>query len=188
MDDQIPDSLGKALAYEDILPVRWSATNADLSDAYYLGLNDANDEILRAVGILDEHSMECTEDGAQCSPEYARIDFKLNVLIELMGQFLSQQTPLPERCPVRLGATFMEWQQSDMPPTVGDKVMMEIFLSRRYPRALSFPGIIHDSMQTADGWKVTVLFPSLNDKVVEGLEKFVFRHHRRQIAQSRRSS
>lgn len=174
------------LIYEDLIPLRWSAVTLTLTEAQRARLQEANEEALRMIAALDEHPAETSNEHDAVAQELQRLDFKLNLVLDLVGQLLSQHLVLPAPMPVRLGSNSMEWDAADA-PGVGGLVNVELFLSRKYPRAITLHGRVRQVDALEGVHRVEVIFEGVSALVQESLEKFIFRHHRRRIAHARRA-
>jgi hypothetical protein len=72
------------LADEDLLPVRWSALPERMSDVQAQHLADRNLRVLQACDALEEHGqLEKSDEESPHSADLMRLDFKLNLLLEL---------------------------------------------------------------------------------------------------------
>lgn len=174
------------LIYEDVIPLRWSVVSVALSESQQARLQEANEEALRIIAALDEHPAETSNEHDAVAQELQRLDFKLNLVLDLVGQLLSQHLILPTPAPVRLASNSIEWD-APAPPDAGSLVSVELFLSRKYPRAITLYGRVHQVNALDDVYRVEVVFEGVSALVEESLEKFIFRHHRRRIAHARRA-
>lgn len=174
------------LIYEDVIPLRWSVVTAALTEAQQARLQETNEEALRIIAALDEHPAESSNEHDAVAQELQRLDFKLNMVLDLVGQLLSQHLVLPAPAPVRLGPNSIEWDAPAV-PDAGGLVNVEIFLSRKYPRAITLHGRVRQVNALGGARRVQVMFESVSALVQQSLEKFIFRHHRRRIAHARRT-
>jgi hypothetical protein len=178
MNHQTPDSLGTGLVLEDRLPLHWRLSEAP-GGAPPPPLS--NEETLRVILSFDEHHVEASDENPEFAHEIQRLETKINLILELVSQVLARQLHLPEALPVRLSAHEIEWQTATAPAT-GSSVLLEIYVCTRYPRPLLLPATV----QGFAGGRVRAVFDDLGESVQELLEKLIFRHHRRQIAATRR--
>jgi hypothetical protein len=103
-------------------------------------------------------------------------------VLDMVGQVLAHQMSLPPRTAVRLSATHLYWTSAS-PPAAGSHGIAEVYLSPRYPRALRLSGTV----EAVEQGHARIGLTALGEGVQELLEKLIFRHHRRQIAQARRA-
>jgi hypothetical protein len=179
--------LTQGLVYEDRLPLAWQVLDRPPDEKTLSLLNESNESFLKIFATLEDPHVPNPEGGdnyAEIQHELMRIDLKVNLLLDLVGQVLSRQFDIPERVPVRVGAQGMQWQGSRL-PAIGDYIKIELFLYPRYPRPLELIGqAVSIQAQEACG-SVTVAFVGLSEAVEDWIEKIIFRHHRRRIAHRR---
>lgn len=168
------------LVYEGHLPLAWKPLSALPADTELAGLEYANSEVLRTIFALESHVGELSEDTEGKSPDLARLDFKVNLLLDLVGQLLSKQLIIPDSRELTLMADGLCWQESDVPPQ-DSLLRIELYLNLRYPRPL----VLHGQVRETQDRRVAVEFCGQGESVREGLERFIFVHHRRAVAQSR---
>lgn len=180
------DSLGEGLICETYLSLRWHARSVaelPMADARQ---SEANAEFLRILAVLEERRSEHAEDSTEPVHEFRRLESKLDLVLGMVGKILARQLDLPAPVPVRLGAASIEWQGSPA-PALGEPVCIELYLLPDHPCPLFLDGVV-ESVRTApegSSW-VRVRFDPLSEAVRDGLERIIFRHHRRFIAKSRR--
>jgi hypothetical protein len=178
MIESTPESLGSGLVLEDRLPLRWHAFVSPVTSPHQ---HLSNEETLRVILSLDDHHVEASDENPEFAHEVQRLESKINLILELVSQVLARQLQLPEALPVRLSAHEIEWQTASALAS-GSPVLLEIYVSPRYPRPLFLPATVKDS----SGGRVRAVFDGLGEPVQDLLEKLIFRHHRRQIAATRR--
>lgn len=173
-----PDSLGDNLLLEERLPLRWHAFAVDAAEQHALAVS--NEETLRVILSLDDHHTETVEE-SELGPELARIEMRLNLVLELVSQVLAQQLALPRALLVTLSARAATWKAAE--PLAAVPGVLELYVSTRYPRPLQLPALL---TVKANG-TVEAVFTDLGPAAQELLERLIFRHHRRQIAATRRA-
>lgn len=171
------DPLAGSLSHSEPLSVVWQATPT-LTDGLELGeLNRRAGALLGLLGSLDEPAPQ-PDDEPQLSAQLQRLDQKLDLLLGLVGQWLARELTLPAPQPVRLSVRGAVWQAS-LPPGSG---CITLYLRPALPVALQLPAKLQ---ALADG-NVLAEFQGLDPSVVDALERYVFRQHRRAVAQARR--
>lgn len=171
------------LAYEDVLSVVWLSRPAGFNELAAQRLADRNMRLLQAYEALDEHgSAEKGDETAPHSAELARLDFKLNLLLDLVGQLLSASHPRPIALPVRFNSLGASWQPADRVPKVGDAGLLQVYLLDALVQPLTLPANV---VTVAESGHARVRFESLSEPVADQIEKLVFRRHRRKIAGAR---
>lgn len=172
------DPLGVAVHFEGHVPLAWQHHPAGHKEGAVL---QANADVLRIITALDEHALAGHPDEAEHGQELMRLEAKLDLILDLLGQVLQRDTVMPACTAVRLSASGIEWAGTAL-PKAGEQVDIEVFLDERYPRPLRLSaeviGVVHSQCHArlAIG----------DSEVRDALEKFIFRHHRRSIAQRRR--
>jgi len=178
MNHQTPDSFGTALVLEDRLPLHWRLPEMSGATSYQ---QLSNEETLRVILSLDDYHVDVSDENPEFAHEVQRLETKINLILELVSQVLARQLQLPEALPVRLSAHEIEWETVTT-PAIGSTVLIEAYVCPRYPRPLFLPATVKDSV----GGRVRAVFEDLGEPVQELIEKLIFRHHRRQIAATRR--
>jgi hypothetical protein len=187
MADHPSDPLNTGLVYEDLLPLHWSVVDVSMDAAHRLHLHEANEDTLRTLSMLEEHPQEIADDHPAVTHELRRLDFKLNLLLDLVGLLVARDLTLPDRVPVRLAAQGLEWEARQPPPR-DSLVRLEIYLSPKLPRALVLLGRVQGAHPMSDGvFRTAVIFEDLSELEADWLEKIIFVHHRRQVAHARRT-
>jgi hypothetical protein len=179
---------GEGLLYEDTLPLSWQEIGPTAPDRA-LSVQQANERLLRHLAAIEEHRIEPADEGhPQIMQDLARLDLKVNLLLDMVGQLLSRQMVLPDPAPIKLGADRLQWTSRQSPPRPGDRLMVELYLNPRYPNPLTLLGTVEKVSQEGRGHVIEMVYGDVGEVVKDGLEKMIFRHHRRHIAQSRRPS
>ncbi len=177
--------LGGGVVYEGRLPLGWKALRGEPGPQQMLQLNDHNDAVLRTLLALEEAGGEYADDGGVASQqELARIEAKLNLLLNLVGQLLGERSAIPAKASVCLGAEFVEWSDAKLPPA-GQWVVADIYLHPSYPRPLRLVGIARAGEGRFESPSAGMALAGLSEPVQDALEKLIFRHHRRAVAQAR---
>ena len=174
-----------ALALIDQLPLEWHPT--DLDDPTVLEhVNDDAARALQAHAVFEEQPRSPHEDQAHTSHELIRLESKLDLILSLMGKLLSNRVNLPASHSVIFRATRLEWSGSSEPVIRrGDTGIIDIYANPQVPLPVRLPGRIASIDERNGNTWLLVRFEKLSPVVSEGLEKLIFRHHRRQIAIAR---
>ncbi len=177
-------TLGRGVVYETRIPLTWKALKAMPDPSQLLSLNDHNETVLRTVLSLEEIGTEHSEEGSGSSQELTRIEAKLNLTLNLVGQLLSAQSTIPPKVTATLSADSLEWSGGKL-PSEGQALLLEIYLHPSYPRPLRLVGMTSKGSAQEGAATCRVVFEGLSEAVQDVLEKLIFRHHRRAIAQAR---
>jgi hypothetical protein len=173
------------LAYEDLLPVRWTAQAEPVADLQAQHFAERNLRVLQACDALEEHGrLEKSDEESPHSADIMRLDMKLNLLLDLAGQLLAASQQRAEARPIRfnaMGAHFT-WPE---PLAAGAHGILEITLRDIVVQPLHLPAQV---VGGATAGQVRVRFLALGETVADHIEKLVFRRHRRKIAGARQQS
>ena len=171
--------LDEALVHEDELRLVWRRVDTLPASSYLAHDNEQNERFLRGLMAAEEHH-EASEDAEAAHPEIQRLDAKLNLLLDLVGNLLVEQAQLPAPVPLRFNGYGIAWKTGE-PLAPDSLVMLELYLRDSLPRPLCLHGRV---VEFADG-QATVAFEGLDEATRDGIEKYVFRQHRRRIARRR---
>jgi len=182
MTDPTESIFAQGLAYEGALPVEWRPRSEPYTPTELEQLNVANERILRLLTALEEQHHPELLDEHGTGHELARVELKVNLLLDLVSQLLVRQQTLPPATAIRLNGLGVQWRQPAGTPAPGGTGEVVIYLNPELPSPLRLPAVIHAAAE-----QVEAHFQGLSDALVDVLEKMIFRHHRRQVAQSRPS-
>jgi hypothetical protein len=171
--------LNNELAYEDLLPVAFKLLPRQLDAAAAAALTDRNVRLLQVCAAVEEQGAVAHQDeGSQHSADLMRLEVKVNLLLDLMGQLLAAQAPRPRPSVIRFNATAVQWRPLE-PPRSGAQGLLEIWLRDSLPQPLTL--IANVTHVANDGLvKATVTPPG--EAVADLIEKLAFRRHRRHVA------
>jgi hypothetical protein len=171
------------LAYDDVLPVQWRALPRALDRFEIMGLDESNALLLQACIAVEEHpARDLTEDLGPLAGELARLDFKLNLLLQLMSKLVSQDRP-PAPSRIKFNALGASWTATDPLPSVGDLGVLRVQLRSSLPQPLELPA----EVIAVHGTTVRGRFPQLPEGTVELVQKLAFLRHRRHVAEARKA-
>jgi hypothetical protein len=180
--------LGDGLIFEELLPLSW--VPGRIPQGLELArLNADNQQLLGAESSLDEVrvSEALKEESPALVHELQRLEYKLNILLRLTAEIALRSTALPPAQRARLGSRGLEWFGMAA-PAVGEVGLVHIYINSALPQPLKIAGTVA-SERTEGGERVAQLqFRDMSEGVVDLLEKFIFRRHRRLVAGARASS
>ncbi|QOJ30998.1 MAG: PilZ domain-containing protein [Gammaproteobacteria bacterium] len=168
------------------LPFAWSA--ADLGDLNQLDhANHETARALQALAVYEEAPREAASDASHhAMPELLHLQVKVDVLLSLVGRLIADQSGLPPRHSVVLRGQSVEWSGPDHAKArPGDSGYALIYANPMLPLPLRLPGRVVGSVERAGSRWLQTRFEHLTPAVAAGLEKMVFRRHRRQVAFSK---
>jgi hypothetical protein len=174
------------LAYSDNISIAWRAIDHELDQKHLAMVNASNEEFLRAVSVIGDaggqkESQEATS--GVVAQEVARLDLKVNLLLDLVGTLIYHQLDIPDTSPVRVSAAGVAWR-GDV-PAPGTRVYLQLYIQRGLPKPLCCYGEVVSSAEEFAERKARVRFIGLTGSAQSWLEKLIFRHHRREVAYKR---
>jgi hypothetical protein len=170
------------LAYQDLLPVQWQS-NAGRDRFELAGFEEANAMLLQACVAMDEHpGRDKNEDLGPLAGEIARIDFKLNLVLQLLSRLVARE-PMPPPCPIQFNALGASWTPPGAAPAVGSHGLLRIQLRSSLPQPLELPA----KVVAIEGTVVKLRFTELPESLAELIQRLAFLRHRRHIAGVRKA-
>ncbi|MGH8214093.1 MAG: PilZ domain-containing protein [Rhodanobacteraceae bacterium] len=173
------------IAWEGTAHVACEELDVPVDAARRARLDELNAGVLATLGMLGEHStVEPTGGDETTAATLARIDAKVDVLLEMFNRHLPGSVQMPPRRKLRLntrGALIGEWQ----PQSQQALVLVRMHFDACSGLPLELPGLAIAAPEGAGGF---VAFDELAEGIRNGIEHLVFRQHRRQLAESRRES
>jgi hypothetical protein len=143
--------------------------------------NERNLHVLRTLSSLDERRPENgSDDDSPIMQELQRMDSKINVLLDIVDRLLMPVTLLPERHPVHFNAVGVTVPENLLP--AADHLLIRLHVDTCRALPLELPSQL--GRRSGDG-EAFVYFCQLSELVEDGLERFVFCHHRRKVAEAR---
>jgi hypothetical protein len=173
------------LALHDFLPLVWEPS--PLSDATELEhYNQETARALQALSLFEEAPKELSADAAPKGQELLHLEAKVDVLLSLVTRLVSHQQGLPKRHNTVLRADTLEWAGpcAEQAKT-GDSGVIVLYPNPLLPMPFRLAGRVVSTIERGGAkWRLT-RFEHLSPLVSVGLEKLVFRRHRRQVAIAR---
>jgi Atypical PilZ domain, cyclic di-GMP receptor len=177
----------EGLGYTDALPLGFERLERLPDGAALAGIILENQQVLVADASLDEQrplQEKKSEDEPELAEDLQRLEFKVNVLIQLVARLLNRGASLPPVRSIRFHAQGLEWRIDDdeVQPGVG---LVQLHVSRFFPQPLVLPGRLLGARADDEGRWIGFAFEGLSPPVVDLLERLIFRHHRRLVAGTR---
>jgi hypothetical protein len=171
------------LAYHDVLPVQWKTLSRPLNRFELIGLNESNLLLLQACVVVEEHpAHDMKEDLGPLAGELARLDFKLNLVLQLLSKLVSEDR-ISTPTAIQFNAVGAKWTALGPTPSVGQAGLLRVQLRTSLPQPLELPA----EVSAVSGATVRVKFPELSESNVEMIQKLAFLRHRRHIADARKA-
>jgi hypothetical protein len=177
----------EGLGYTDSLPLGFERLERLPEGATLGAILLEGQQVLVADASLDEqrpHQEKKSEEEPELAEDLQRLEFKVNVLIQLVARLLNRGASLPPVRSVRIHAQGLEWRIDDEEVQPGPG-LVHLHVSRHFPQPLVLPGRILDVRADEEGRWVGFAFESLSPLVIDLVERMIFRHHRRLVAGTR---
>ena len=174
--------LGEGIFFEAEIPLSWEPLFEPPSETRLVGLNRANLGALQAMQFIDEYFPAEVEGSDQLDPDLARIEFKLNLLMDLFGRWLQANSMSPDSKWMRMNSQGVEWRSAEE-AEIGSFGILSLYPEPKYPGAFQvYCQVIDRSVAEGGVSHTLVKFEGVASKVQNWIEKLVFRNHRRSIA------
>jgi hypothetical protein len=171
--------LQNELAYQDLLPVGWRPISKAPDMATVTSMADSNVRILQVCAAIEEQgAVEKKDEKSPHSADIMRLEVKMNLLLDLMGQLIAASQPRPPTTVIRFNALGAVWNAT-VPMRVGEQGMLEIYLRDSLPRPLT---LVANITQVRPDGQVRAAFAPPGEAASDLIEKLAFRRHRRQVA------
>lgn len=175
--------LHNELALHDELPLSWEPATSRF-DAFTLhDMDEANISLLQACIAVEEQPLrDKNEELTPLAHELARLDYKINLVLQLLGKLVSDNKPVETRA-IRFNALGAQWQMPAPQPNVGAQGTLRILLRGSLPQMLSFAA----EVTSADGFEISARYLHLSELSAELIQKLAFLRHRKEVADKRKS-
>jgi hypothetical protein len=172
--------LYEELAYEDVLPLVWRRLPEPFDPAVIGSFADRNLRVLQSLSALEEHGqLEKVDENSVHAADIVRLDLKVNLLLDMVGQLLIASRPRPASAAIRFNAVGAVWQGVAPYPELGNQGVLEVYLRDCIAEPLRLVGRI--ASVGPDG-RIKARFIPPGEHISDLLEKLAFRRHRRQVA------
>lgn len=172
--------LHNELAYEEVLPVHWAPLTGTVDAAVAASVTERNVRLLHALAAIEDHGVSDKPD--ESAQDLARLDFKINLLLDLVGQLIVANRPRPAAVAIRFNAQGAVWRAPAPLPVAGKQGTVEIHLRDFLAEPLRLLGTL---TKVGEEGEVAVRFAPVGESLADLLERLIFRHHRRQVAGTR---
>jgi hypothetical protein len=142
--------------------------------------------LLGAESSLDEVRVHeaLKDESPALLHELQRLEYKVNILLRLVGELALRSSGLPAAQPVRMSARAIEWI-GEAGPAAGATGLLSLYINPALPQPLRIPCVVAGQRIIDDSRATQLRFMGLSEAVVDMLEKLIFRHHRRLVAGAR---
>ncbi len=166
------------------LAYHWQALEMPPDAAMLARLDHRNAQVLQTMLALQEHFPDSGEYSTESNLELARLDLKINLLFELMGELIRRQIELPLPASLSLSAHAARWLQPSM-PSIDESGLLSIYFHPSLPRPVELAVTVTEVRAIEAGHEAGGFFQGVSLGVKEQLEKLIFRLHRKAVARSR---
>jgi hypothetical protein len=167
-------SMHGTILLERALPLSWTL----LPEAPPALDTEQNHLVFNLLDNLEDPVSRKTEgDNAN---EWQRIEAKLNVIMQLLSQLLQSRQSAQPAVVVRCSSDSLAWQVEQLAP-VGSLLQVTLSPENSIPMAITFTARV---FEVKDGW-MEVDMHGLSEEEQMIWSRWVFRQHRRQVAQAR---
>lgn len=170
------DDFGEALAFVANVPLAWTE-----SDGSTFAIRSAqNEQCLQVILNLSEYHV--AELGEEMNA-LTVIEKKVDITLQIVSELLRATIDMPSTKAIRLGARKISWHEPARPPELNTTLDLDIYLHDLYPKPFRLRG----QVKSVSAQQCVVELESQSEDVQQLLEKFIFLHHRRAIAQSKKT-
>jgi hypothetical protein len=182
---------GAGMMYEGMLSLSLQTIAALPSPNQLVVINEANDILLNNLMLLEEKHEN--DDHDEIMQELRRQDMKIRMLMDLLCMLLQQNQLLPAATMVRFSGTELSVPASGQLYPAGSKLQCSLYIDPSLPKPLLLfaesQGVHTEETSAAETttW-LDFTFTGLSLPVQDNIEKLIFRHHRKIVAQQRRQT
>jgi len=169
-----------ALSIETPLVLKWGVLPEAMSPSSLRQNNLLTFSLLEAFA----EQQSAVHESRPSSPDLQRIENKLNLLIDMVSQLSGQSQQHSVPVSVRLSCKAIEWL-SDSSPAEAASLLLELYLDGEMQHALKIIARVVSVIERDGHYLVQARFTSLDEVEKSHLEKWIFAHHRRMVAQTR---
>ena len=134
----------------------------------------ANLTLLNGLAALDKPGGDLHADSPD-SPQLQRLEAKIDLGLQMLGQLLNANSPLPAQQDILFSAQAIAWRSTTPPPAA--ELQLQLFIDSRIPQPLQLKARLDG--QQGDYW--VARFVDVPEALQDGLDRAVFRWHRRQV-------
>lgn len=170
--------LSEALPFE-FLPDTQPPTPQSLTQADVMNLQTL---VVDASLGEPKRRLESTELDLNRQSDIERLEGKVDVLLGMVARLATLGRPPGAACSVRLFAQGLEWRAQGPGPRAGTRGAVLLQVNPGFAQLLTLHGVVTGERKSEDGAWVRFRFEGVGERVVEMLERLIFRRHRRQVA------
>lgn len=149
-------------------------------------LHQRNLQSLHYIEALENHGHKKSESPTETELEIQRLESKLNLALDLLGSLVNQSQERPSPANIELSVSAARWTR-EKPIKDEQRGRLALYLHPLLANPITLPGLCYGS-EAATDFNVHCQFDPLPDDLADALLAFVFRGHRRAIAEKRLQS
>ncbi|MCE9633524.1 MAG: PilZ domain-containing protein [Methylophilales bacterium] len=172
------------LTIEAVLPLSW-VTRQATSQANVEMQRQSNVSLLRALASMEAIAPERELGDEATQKALERMESKLDIVMLLLAKLAAASGLLPSEKPLALRTDSLSWLEHEHAPTMGESVMISLYLNPRLPQPLLLSAQVCDLQNKDHGIQIEVKLEDAGEELQEWLTRTIFRYHRRQV-QARR--
>ncbi|MFM9913527.1 MAG: PilZ domain-containing protein [Methylophilaceae bacterium] len=176
--------MADGIALEAVLPLSW-AMRQIMSQANIEVQRQSNISLLRSLASIEAMAPERELEDEATQKALERMESKLDIVMLLLAKLAGASGLLPTEKPIALKVDSLTWLEHENAPTVGQSVLVSVYLNPRLPQPLLLSAQVRDLQTKHDGTHVEVTLEDTGDELQEWLTRTIFRYHRRQVQASR---
>lgn len=180
-----------SLIFTGQLPLAWRELPTLPNETELRLIEQSNLATLHTLFALDIHVGDYNDDpGALANvSELKRLDFKVGLVLELVGQLLARQKAIPPDRSLTLTVNELSWDAgADACPAPGALLQLELYCNLSYPHPLILHAEVADITATDNKYRIKATLCQPDAPLQEALERYIFLQHRRFIANRRGNS
>lgn len=159
----------------DALTLEWP-----LPEGQATQLAERNAVALATLGALEDRRPETTDEDTPVLQELARLDAKLTALVDIVNRLLVPAESRPPRRRVQFNALGAVIPMQLVPS--GAAILLRLRFDVCPSLPLELPARLERQL---DDGRAFVVFLEMSEATGDAIERHVFRHHRRKVAESR---
>ena len=174
------DEFDQRLSSEEQLPADSEPLAWPPSPELLQRLAERNANTLATLAALEERRTDLGDDDNPLMQEVLRMDAKITALVEIVNQLLVPGATLPPRQTLRFNAVGVLLPAAWVPSGEGLLLRLRFDACRSLP--LELAGRVE---RVLDDGRSFMEFATPGDAIGDAIERLVFRHHRRKVAEAR---
>ena len=169
----------KGLEFNGRLPLSVEKIAQTPTAAELVLVNGGNEQLLKTVMLLEE-KVDADEDD-EILQELKKQDMKITLLLDMLSTLIIQTNAIPPAQDITLIDSGIRIRNSNIAGYDG-LACVKIYINAAIPRPL----VLYGTCQTeADSQDLQITFQGMSPSLINGLDKYIFRFHRRMVANSR---